>query len=59
MKKNDFFTQMLPHIVTTGEVEVLTSDRARSIKGGINGGSSACEQFVCACYKATLKVGLD
>ncbi|MDR2066089.1 MAG: hypothetical protein LBP85_10345 [Prevotellaceae bacterium] len=62
MKKNDFFNQMLPQIVTTEEVEVLTSDLARSIKGGIGGTSSGCtggSAFACGCYQATQKLGLD
>jgi hypothetical protein len=61
MNKNDFFNQMLPQIVTTGEVEVLTSDLARSIKGGIKDKDKdiVCSGFACGCFQATLKAGLD
>ncbi|MDR1552102.1 MAG: hypothetical protein LBS69_01395 [Prevotellaceae bacterium] len=62
MKKNDFFNQMLPQIVTSGEVEVLTSDFTRSIKGGIEPKGNGCtggSALACGCYQATLKTGLD
>jgi hypothetical protein len=62
MKKEDFFNQMLLQIVTTGEVEVFTSDLARSIKGGISDRISGCtggSAFACGCYQATQKTGVE